>query len=321
MRLIITYLLTLFLFGALASGWCVVPVFANDTRNFAARVNLDIVDEKGSPVEISVSDIKLFENDIEQPVTYLRKKTPPLFVSLVFDNSGSVRKQLDQVMSLGKQIATNLSPEDFANVIRFTGRDTIEVSQPWTHKQPDLIEAIKDMYVDYGQSSVFDALYLSGQDIIKRRKAADDHRYAIVLVSDGEDRNSYYTQKDVVKLLSDQDIQIFTIALTKDLPERIGWFGNLHRRSAAAVERSVNTIAAKTGGTSIILSDKATPADYTEAVKFLMTELRSPYIVGYIAKDLKNDNLFRKLTVTIADGPNGEKRKAIVKEIIALPRD
>jgi hypothetical protein len=71
----------------------------------------------------------------------------------------------------------------------------------------------------------------------------------------------------------------------------------------------------------MILSVKETPSDYTEALKFLMTVLRSPYIVCYIAKDLKIDNLFRKLTVTIADGPNGEKRKAIVKEIIALPRD
>jgi VWFA-related protein len=294
---------------------------AGDTRDFAVRVNLEVVDDKGQSVDVKASEIRIFENDIEQPVTYFQKKSPPLFISLVFDNSGSVRKQLDQVINLGKQIVTNLSPDDYANAIRFVGREEIEIIQLWTHNQKDLNEAIENMYVAQGRSSVFDALYLSGEDILLRRKKADDHRYSIVLVSDGEDRSSYYTQKDVVKLLNDQDVQIFTIALTKDLPEKIGWFGNHDRRTVAAVERTVNTIAAKTGGTSILLGDNATPADYNEAVKFLMSELRSPYIVGYLAKDLKKDNLFRKLAVTVADGPNGQKRKGIVKETIALPRD
>ena len=54
--------------------------------------------------------------------------------------------------------------------------------------------------------------------------------------------------------------------------------------------------------------------------KSLIYELRSQIVIGYFPTDPKKDPI-RKLTVTIVDGPNGEKRKVMSKQYIMLPQD
>src|SRR5438445_5255839 len=185
---------------------------SKENKTFEVRTNLIVVDEKGRYIDgIKESEVKVFENGVEQKLTYFVPKDKPLNVSLVVDNTGSVRTQLDQVTSIAKIIIANLDGSDDATVIRFVGREHIEVEQLWTSKKPDLNSALDNLYVEAGQSAVIDALYLASQDILKRRQTANNRRYAMVWISDGEHRNGYYTPEDLPHPLANTAVHPFTI--------------------------------------------------------------------------------------------------------------
>lgn len=292
---------------------------SKDDKTFEVRTNLMVLDDKDHYVGgLKESDVKVFENGVEQKLTYFATKDLSLNVCLVIDNSGSVRTQLKQVTTIAKLLVENLRTEDEAQIIRFIGRDNISTEQEWTKEKSALNKALDDLFIGGGQSAVFDALYLAGEDILKLRKAAPNKRYAIVLVSDAEDRNSYYTEKQLFELLYRTDVQVFTIGLVKDLSDEVGFTGNSPKSKA---KKNARKIAAGTSGTSFILDERSKEADYRNALKSLIYELRSQIIIGYTLDDVKKGDRTRKLTVTIADGPNGEKRKAINKENIVLPSD
>ncbi|HRI04867.1 MAG TPA: VWA domain-containing protein [Pyrinomonadaceae bacterium] len=287
-------------------------------NTFDVETNLLVFDDKEGYVSgVKQSDIKVFEGDVEQKLTSFKQLEQAFDVVIVADNTGSVRSQLDDIANIGKIIVANLRAEDNAQLIRFVGREQVEILQAWTNKKADLYEGLDNMYVEAGPSAVLDALYLASEDLIKRSAQTPNRRFAVVLISDGEDRNSYYAEKDLFKLLDNSPAQIFTITLTKELPK--SWWGQVpNRKTVGTVVKFVNKIAAVTGGTSFILREKSTKDDVYNSLRALLIELRSQYVIKYISTNVTKDNNVRKLTVTVADGPNGEKRKAYFKDTIVI---
>lgn len=290
----------------------------NTSKAVDVKTNLLVLDEKGDYVRgLKQSDIKIFEGDVEQKLSSFTQLDEAFDLVIVADNTGSVRTQLNDITNIGKIIVANLRANDNAQLIRFVGRNNIEIAQPWTNNRTALNLGLENMFVQGGQSAVLDALYLASQDLLDRCEKAPNRRYAVVLISDGEDRNSFYSEKDLLKLLDNGPAQIFTIALTKDLPK--SFFSNEpNRKTVGSVVGFVNRLSAATGGTSFIFRERSTRDDLINALRGLLTELRSQFVIKYRSTGVTNDNNVRKLTVTVSDGPNGEKRKAYIKDTIVM---
>lgn len=287
------------------------------SNSVEVETNLLILDENGEYAsDVKQSEIKILEGDVEQKITSFVKLDGAVDLAIVADNTGSVRYQLDDIITVGKILVANLRQRDNAQVIRFTNSARIEIIQEWTNKKVALDDALDNMYVDGGQSAVLDALYLASQDMKTRHAREPNRRYAIVLISDGEDRASYYKEKDLYKLLSDSPIQIFTITLTKDLPKSF-WTQGENQKTVGWVVKFVNRLAAGTGGTSFILRDKSTKDDLLNALKALLTELRSQFVIKYTSKDVTKETNVRKLTATVVDS-DGDKRKVYIKDTIVM---
>ena len=142
-----------------------------------------------------------------------------LNLGLVMDNSGSLRLQLEKLVIGGKALVDSLTGEDEALIVRFTGSDNINVIEDWTSGKSKLKEILDLMFIESGQSAVIDATYLTAQKLLERENKDTSRKYAMVLISDVEDRASYYELKDLLGLLKNSDIQIFVIALTSELSE------------------------------------------------------------------------------------------------------
>lgn len=80
----------------------------------------------------------------------------------------------------------------------------------------------------------------------------------------------------------------------------------------------VEKLSASTGGTSYIIDDDSDVAAIGTALRQLIYELRSQYVIGYIPTKISKTNNKRRLKVQIKDGPNGEKRNATIKDTIVL---
>ena len=82
------------------------------------KSNLMIQDAAGKQVDnIDRSDIRIFENGVEQKITYFSKKDPGLSLAFVVDNSGSMQKKLKKQIFIGKSIVANLTDSDESMLI------------------------------------------------------------------------------------------------------------------------------------------------------------------------------------------------------------
>lgn len=276
------------------------------------KTNLMIRDTSDRVVEgIKQSDIKILEDGVEQKIEYFAEKEPGFNVAFVMDNTGSVREWLEQITAVGKIITTDLGPKDEGSALRFVGRDKIAVVQPWTTDKSKLLDAMDNLFVEGGQSAIVDALFLASQEVVKRQKDSPRKRFAIVLVTDGEDRDSYHRLKEVFPLLENTDIQIFVVALTPKLP-----ISPTHLKSKT--EKFAGAVSAMTGGTTYFLGKKYNDLHVADLLKPLLMELHSQYVIGYTSTNQKIDGVPRKLSVEILDGPKGEKRIGLIKDSVVF---
>lgn len=285
-----------------------------ENRLDEVRVNFSVVDAEGKPVDdIKAEDLKIFENEKEQKITYLAKKSPVLNLGLVVDNSYSLKPQLPLLTALSKWFAGNLRDRDEGFLIRFVDSDKINILQDWTSDKFLLYKAAEQLNVEGGPTAITDALYLSAEKMLERVKLDNSKRYALIVISDCEDRGSYYKLPDVFGKTKGTDIQIFVVALTDQLDGSPGQLTKSTPRATAT--KYAERTAAKTGGAAYFPEvdgrGRYTVSPVAEAI---MSELRSPYVVGYVPVDQKFADNKRKLRLEVADGPKGEKRSVIMRD-------
>ncbi|HVE58937.1 MAG TPA: VWA domain-containing protein [Pyrinomonadaceae bacterium] len=284
-----------------------------EQKPIEVKTNLLVLDANNKYVDgIKQEDLKIFEDGVEQKITSLTKKEPNLNMGLVIDNTGSMRLQLNGINDISQILVNNLQGKDEALLIRFVSSDNIMVMQSWTSDKASLNKAIGQMYIQGGASAVIDALYLAAEEIIKRKKENNLTESSIVLISDCEDRDSFYTKKKLFEKLEGSGIQVFVIALTQGLETGV-------REKS---ESFANEIALKTGGTVHFPTSKENyKKPLLENLKPLIYELRAQYLIGYTSTNPNRNNKERKMTVQIADSEKGEKRQGFVRESFVVPKE
>lgn len=275
------------------------------------KANVTVLDAAGKySDDIKIEDIKIFEDGVEQKLTYFTKKKPVLNLGLLFDNSGSMRQNIDLITKMPSIFTSSLTAQDEAFIVRFVNSENIEIIQEWTSSSALLNEALANMYVEGGMSAVIDAVYLGAQKVAEREKQEKSERSAIILISDAEERESYYRLKDLEKIFAGTDLQVFVLSFAERAPQ--------DKKKARFVS---NVLTLKTGGTTYTLPKKITLDDVADTFERIILELRSPYIIGYTSTNPNRDGIARKLTIQIADGANGAKREGIIREGFIVPKD
>jgi len=275
------------------------------------KANVAVLDAAENFVDnIKLEDLKVFEDGVEQKITYFVKKEPILNLGLVVDNSGSMKKNLDELMKSSSIIIDSLLPDSEVFVVRFVDSDTIEVIQEWTSNKKDLKEAIEIMFVQGGQSTVLDAVYLSAEKILERERKDKSKRYAIILISDAEERDSYYNFDEIMALFKGTDLQVFLLSFAENAP--------LAKKKARLLS---HLLTLETGGTVYSLPKKHSQDDILHALKSIFGELRSQYIIGYTSTNQKRDGLPRKLSIQVTDSAKGETRKGVIRESFVVPKE
>lgn len=303
--------LKFYVLAALFLVW-VVPAVSQ------VRVNVEVTDALANNVTgLKVADFKLFENDAEQQITALSEQSGGLDMMIVADNTGSLRTQLKTVTKIGKILVANLASDDTAEIIRFVSRDKISIQQPWTGSSSKLNKQLDNMYIEGGHSAVIDALYLAVTEQKIRSKAVPGRRQAIVLISDCEDRASFYNQKQLLELLRDTPIRVFIVGLTGELPS----VNKLDQRDPGMIRiirEFMHRISTDSGGSAYELDKKPSDEHLARQLLPLMSELRANYVVSYVPSTIQAGNNVRNLKVIVVDAPDGSKRTVIAKDVIML---
>ncbi|MDQ6788536.1 MAG: VWA domain-containing protein [Acidobacteriota bacterium] len=275
------------------------------------NLNVRVIDRNNRPINnLRKEEFKVYEDNVLQPITSFTKAEVPTNYSLVLDNSGSLRSQLDKVIEASKIIVATNKPEDETSVIRFVSSDKIEIVQDFTPNKADLNEALENLYVEGGQTAIIDAVYLAAEKVDEYEKSHDSNdkkRRALILVSDGEDVSSYYKEQQLFDLLREADVQIFTVGFVNELSKDSGFISKSKQSKAKSF---LERLATETGGKSYFPNSIN---ELNDIARDIASELRTQYVVSYAPTNPEKDNSFRNIKVVVDEGPNKEKRIAITR--------
>jgi len=225
------------------------------------KANLVVLNADNKYVnDVKLEDLKIYEDGNEQRITRFVKKQNALSVGFVMDNTGSMKNQFGKMEAAAAEFVKNLRPQDEAFVVRFVDSDTVEVTQDWTADKAALKDALANMYIEGGKSAVIDALYLSAEKMLAREQADLSKRCALILFSDGDERDSYYEAKELFALLKGSDVQIFGVGLTQDLSDKKNEYTK-KKNSKTNAENLINRLALQTGGAAFFPVFTATLPD------------------------------------------------------------
>ncbi|HEV7843882.1 MAG TPA: VWA domain-containing protein [Pyrinomonadaceae bacterium] len=287
----------------------------------ANLVNLQVrvIDRFNSPVNsVRQEDFKVYEDGVLQPIFQITREEVPISYGLAVDNSGSMRSQIDKVIEAAKDIVNSNKPGDETFLVRFIDSSKIETLQDFTPSKQALMDALDSMFIEGGQTAIVDAVYLSSEHVSKYKKSDfdDRRRRALILVTDGEERNSFYNKEQLFSKLREEDVQIFIIGFVNELDKDNG--GLIRKSSREEAVNFINRLAKETGGRAFFPNSLSElPSISNEIIR----DLRTQYIISYNPTNKSRDGSFRSIRVAVAEGTGGEKRIALTRSGRIAPKE
>lgn len=269
------------------------------------ELGLIVTDKDGKPVEtIDKNEIRIIEDKVDQTVLSVDRDDRPIDYGLIIDSSASLKKLIAAAVEAAKLIIINRRGSDEIFIEQFSSTEYIVNLHDFTTDNNALLESLKLIKLVGGQSAVIDALYVGAEHVTLHNRTKEGRRKALVIITDGEDRLSYYKLEDLVKLLRQEGIQVFCLGLTIDLDKEGGFIRTSPRDRA---EKLLKTLAYETGGRVFF---PRTGAELIDATAEVITHLRSQFRVTYQSSH-RGKKGFRKVDIQLIT-PSGEKRSVIV---------
>jgi Ca-activated chloride channel family protein len=243
-------------------------------------------------MNLQQKDFQVLEDKVPQEIKFFSKDQVPVSVVFAIDSSGSMRAKIDTVIKASINLVKDSKPGDEMAIIEF--REQPELLQEFTSDQNDVIDTLNGL-VARSSTAMLDAVYLAADHATKEGK---NRRKALIVVTDGLDKENYYKFDDVVKHLQEADVQIYIIGFTHDLDSGSGLFKKSPKDKAEAL---LNKLANETGGKAFY------PRELSEVHAIgqqISTDLRTQYAIGYYPSNTKRDGTFRSVKVQVNSAAN-----------------
>ena len=227
----------------------------------------------------------VWDNNAPQTIRYFSSEDAPITIGVVFDLSGSMTSKFARARKALTEFLRTSNPQDEFFVVGFNDRPSIIVDYT---SDVDDVEARMVMLRPENRTALIDAIYL-GVDHLRQARY---ERKALLIISDGGDNRSRYTQNELERVVREAGVQIFSIGIFDNYApspeEQLG-------------PELLKQICERTGGRLFnVGSDTADLADIAERIS---DELRNEYVLGYSPSETKHDGSWRKLKVKLAPPP------------------
>jgi Ca-activated chloride channel family protein len=253
-------------------------------------VNLDVTvtDQNHTPVfDLTPNDFTVYEDKVKQTVENVSREEVPISFGLVIDTSGSMRSKLQIVTDSALSLVKVMRQDDEAFVASFKAEP--ELVQDFTADKRELEDALGELYTS-GGTALLDAIIATAdyaQEKGKRR------RKALVIISDGLEKNSSVKEKEVMEAIKEDEVQVYLVGFIDEDTEDKSFFG---RSPGKKAKELLTRIADDSGGRAYFPKDiSEIPAIAAQIAK----DLRTQYVLSYYPTNDKRDGTFRAVTVAV----------------------
>jgi len=252
-------------------------------------VPVTVCDPFNRPVTgLEKEHFRVFDDKIEQTVTHFAMDDEPLAVGLLFDISGSMGPKLRRSRMAAAAFFATANPQDEFFLVEFN--DTPRLVVPLTGES----ESIQNQLTfaqSRGRTALLDAIFLALHEMRNSKKS----RKALLIISDGGDNCSRYSQTEVKNLVRESDVLIYAIGIFESEGERS------RTPEEIAGPGLMSQIAEQTGGRHIPVDDLAELPDIAAKIG---VELRNRYVLGYSPSDPQRDGRYHRVQVKVVP-PHG----------------
>ena len=229
-------------------------------------------------------NFEVYDNNIGQTIKSFSTEDAPVTIGVIFDLSGSMSSKFMRARKALSEFLRTSNPQDEFFVVGFNDRPAVIVDYT---SDVDDVEARMVMLKPENRTALIDAIYL-GVDKLKQAKY---ERKALLIISDGGDNRSRYTEGELRRVVRESDVQIYSIGIFDQYaPTTEEQLGPI----------LLNDICEMTGGRMFRVLDMNDLGDIASRIS---AELRNEYVIGYRPNDVKQDGNWRKLKIRLVPPP------------------
>jgi Ca-activated chloride channel family protein len=225
-------------------------------------------------------NFKLFEGKQAQEIKHFSSEDAPVSLGVIFDMSGSMSSKIERAREAVIEFFKTANPQDEFFLITFADKPD-EVS--------DFTQSVEDLQgklvytVPKGRTALLDAIYLG----ISKMQQAKYPKKSLLIISDGGDNHSRYTEGEIKNLVKEADTLIYAIGIYDHYfptdEERLG-------------PQLLSEVAELTGGRAFTIDN---PNDLADVATKIGIELRNQYVLGYRPRNPVRDGKWRKIKVKL----------------------
>ena len=235
-------------------------------------------------VGLEQENFQLFEGKQSQEIKHFSREDAPVSLGVILDMSGSMASKIERAREAVLKLLEASNPEDEFFLITFS--DTPHMVQNFTQTIGEIQEQLL-LVRPKGQTALLDALYLG----LSKMQEAKYARKALLLISDGGDNHSRYTEKEVKSRIKESDVLVYSV-------------GVFDREFATHEELLgpdlLTQISEVTGARCYTLDN---PKDLPLITHHIGVELRNQYVLAYSPNSSKDDGKWRKIKVKLTQLP------------------
>jgi Ca-activated chloride channel family protein len=260
-------------------------------------IPVTVTDHNGKTIEgLRAENFNIIEDQKPQRIVSFGSEDAPCSVGLVLDISGSMQNTLNAAKGVVQAFFKTANPDDEFLLLTVS---TQPAATPGFTNEIAVLEKTIDFARPGGRTALTDTVYLG----LSRMREARRPRRALLILSDGMDNQSRYSQGELMRMALEADVQIYTIILPDNAsggtgdtipfrPRLIGKPGDQarDRQGPDLLEK----LSDRTGGLHFRVHNGA---EANAATIKVSTALREEYLIGYQPPDSGTAGKWRRVSV------------------------
>jgi Ca-activated chloride channel family protein len=225
-------------------------------------------------------NFSVFEGKDEQEIRHFSSEDAPVSLGVIFDMSGSMSSKIERAREAVVEFFKTANPQDEFFMITFADKpeEISDFTQSVEEIQGKLVYTIPK-----GRTALLDAIYLG----VSKMRQAKYQKKALLIISDGGDNHSRYTEGEIKSLVKEADVLIYAIGIYDH------YFPTSEERLGPALLADITEL---TGGRAFTIDN---PNDLGDVATKIGIELRNQYVLGYRPKNHIHDGKWRKIKVKL----------------------
>lgn len=247
--------------------------------------------QNGFVAGLKPEEFYVYDNGIKQKISFFSDEDIALSIGILLDTSGSLDKYFSQSLEAVKEFIQTSHPDDDFCFLTFS--KSIKTQAEFADGNT-VISKLR-LPEPEGNTALYDAVYYG---LEKVRQGRHDKR-ALLLVSDGQENSSRYSNSELMKLIREADVQIYCIGI------------GTQYASFDTGKELLQELAVRSGGRAFFPGNAKKLEDAISRIALL---LRHQYSIGFYPSNARQDNSWHKLKVKLGTAGMPQKLRISAKE-------